>query len=45
MHSDVGDPMEVATPSGNRFYATPVDDYKVCTVLYLVKVILNLTSG
>lgn len=37
MHSDVGGPMEVATPSGNRFYLTMVDDFSGYTVLYLLK--------
>lgn len=47
VHSNVGGPMEVTTPSGNRFYMTMLDDFRFYmtmlddfsgyTVVYLLK--------
>lgn len=37
VHSDLGGPMEVATPRGNRFYIILVDDYSRYSVIYLLQ--------
>ena len=37
VHTDLGGPMEVATPRGNRFYVMMVDDYSRCTTVYLLQ--------
>lgn len=37
VHSDLGGPMEVATPGGNRYFMTMVDDFSGYTVIYLLK--------
>lgn len=36
VHTDLGGPMEVETPHGNRFFMTMVDDYSRYTVVYLL---------
>ncbi|KXJ83125.1 hypothetical protein RP20_CCG008961 [Aedes albopictus] len=37
VHSDLGGPMEVATPRGNRYYMVLVDDYSRYSVVYLLQ--------
>jgi transposase InsO family protein len=37
IHSDVCGPMQEATPSGNRYFATFIDNYSRYTTLYLLK--------
>lgn len=37
VHSDLGGPMEVQTPRGNRYYIVLVDDYSRYSVLYLLQ--------
>lgn len=37
VHSDLGGPMEVATPRGNRYYIVLVDDYSRYSVVYLLQ--------
>jgi len=37
VHSDVCGPMQTATPSGNRYFLTMIDDYSRYTKVYLLK--------
>ena len=37
IHTDVCGAMQTATPGGNRFFMTMIDDYSKYTVLYLLK--------
>lgn len=37
IHTDVCGPMQTATPGGNRYFMTMIDDYSKYTVLYLLK--------
>jgi len=37
VHSDVCSPMQIATPSGNRYFLMMIDDYSRYTKVYLLK--------